>query len=236
VKKPVVGLLLLIAVAAAGVIWQWRQVSGWKARQVATAPDTAAQPTVVESSAVGARVVAPVFSIRIGDDYKKVVAMYGQGKDEDGGYRRWERKDMSLLVILDTKSRVIDLRVAVAPGHVICTPDGVCLGRDTYADVRRIGAAQKLKLRDETVSGVGTDILLEHFPAARLGPDEDGSYSWSTDDANLPVIPDLTKGDHKEKLERQMADYFRDKPVMSYEDELEHPAARVPFKNDDAGG
>jgi hypothetical protein len=190
-------------------------------------------PAMVSFPSSNIPAVDPVFSIKVGDDYAKVIGMYGPGKDELNGERSWDTPQYHLHLTLNIHFKIIEVGIGSNPGAILCTQDGICLGKDTYADIQRISQIKNLGFTYDTASGEGMNILMAHLPHSAANPDEDRYYSWNADDEDLPSFDYSTDGEYKKALVR----IFQNKPVDSYEDSLQHPTDTFPLdpKTPDGG-
>jgi hypothetical protein len=118
-----------------------------------------------------------------GASIEKFRQTYGQESKHVKEIKEWEWETNSIDLQAsgfskEEKARSIGLDVK--PGHIVSTPDGIELGKDTFAIV-----LQKMKDRGIAVSermegADGTWILFVSFPSV-CNPDDWSEYSWFLD-------------------------------------------------------
>jgi len=105
---------------------------------------------------------------------------YGKESNYNSEIREWEWKfeDFDLQGWANSKGdRARAIGINTKPGHIVATPDGIELGKDTFANL-----LQKMKDRGVTVSekmegADGTWILFASFPSV-CNPENWSEYSW----------------------------------------------------------
>jgi len=175
-------------------------------------PSAATSRITTSVPSAATQVLDPVFTIHIGDPYSKLVALYGEVEHQKNGYRSWKRKEFELKVVVDKDSIIRHLWVSIKPDSVLCTQDGLCLGKDTFESfalkVNRIG----MKFDESMATGEGHTILVEgRINSLPNNGEERVEYTWGIDEGE--IIDGKPFEISEEQLNNQL---FAHVPITSY--------------------
>jgi hypothetical protein len=106
--------------------------------------------------------------------------LYGQETkhvDEIGEWE-WQSSGFNLQGWEQGKARTVrSIGLDAKPGHIIATPDGIKLGKDTFATLLLKMKRRGITVRERMEGADGTWILFASFPST-CNPDDWSEYSW----------------------------------------------------------
>lgn len=144
-----------------------------------------------------------------GDSIESVRLIYGNESSEINSLHIWKRPGYELNAATDAKGSVVEIGVEVMHKTVLRTPDGVLLGRATFADLLAFTQAHRIVVHEKIESGDGPWILKAYFPSLRDAR-QISVYQWiiSSEDTTDASID---RGDgvlHSDVFLNQVADEY----------------------------
>ena len=134
---------------------------------------------------------------------------YGQESKYTNEIREWEWQadDFNLQVWGDSDpKRVRSIGLDVRPGHIITTPDGIDLRKDTFATLLQKMRDRGISVSEKMEGADGTWILFASFPSL-CNADDWSEYSWYLN--GTPAVDDAVGNSYSLPLEYLFAGRVR---------------------------